>query len=76
MRESQRRSGGGKVHRLPRAAASSVSGAAPSAEAPGETAGEVAEEGTHQSLAQQPGGLYARLNNLQAAPNGPLSIQE
>ncbi len=39
-------------------------------------AGEVAEEGTHQSLAQQPGGLYARLNNLQAAPNGPLSIQE
>jgi len=38
--------------------------------------GEVAEEGTHQSLAQQPGGLYARLNNLQAAPNGQHSIQE
>ena len=39
-------------------------------------AGEVAEQGTHQSLAQQPGGLYARLNNLQAAPNGQHSIQE
>ncbi|MFN3718224.1 MAG: ABC transporter ATP-binding protein [Rhizobium rhizophilum] len=39
-------------------------------------AGEVAEEGTHESLAQQPGGLYARLNNLQAAPNGLHSIQE
>lgn len=39
-------------------------------------AGEVAEEGTHESLAQQPGGLYARLNNLQAASNGPHNIQE
>ncbi|MBX9469738.1 MAG: ABC transporter ATP-binding protein/permease [Rhizobium sp.] len=39
-------------------------------------AGEVAEEGTHESLAQQPGGLYARLNNLQTAPNGLHSIQE
>lgn len=39
-------------------------------------AGEVAEEGTHESLARQPGGLYARLNNLQAAPNGQHSIQE
>lgn len=38
--------------------------------------GEVAEEGTHESLAQQPGGLYARLNNLQAAPNGQHSSQE
>lgn len=38
--------------------------------------GEVAEEGTHESLAQQPGGLYARLNNLQTAPNGQHSIQE
>ncbi|MDR7028083.1 ABC transporter ATP-binding protein [Rhizobium rosettiformans] len=39
-------------------------------------AGQAVEEGTHQSLAQQPGGLYARLNNLQAAPNGLLSSQE
>lgn len=38
--------------------------------------GEVAEEGTHESLAQQPGGLYARLNNLQAPPNGQHSSQE
>lgn len=38
--------------------------------------GQAVEEGTHESLAQQPGGLYARLNNLQAAPTGPLSSQE
>lgn len=38
--------------------------------------GQAVEEGTHESLAQQPGGLYARLNNLQAAPNGLLSSQE
>jgi ATP-binding cassette subfamily B protein len=38
--------------------------------------GQVAEEGTHESLAQQPGGLYARLNNLQAASNGQHSSQE
>jgi len=38
--------------------------------------GEVVEEGTHESLAQQAGGLYARLNNLQAAPNGQHSSQE
>ncbi|THV24090.1 ABC transporter ATP-binding protein [Peteryoungia ipomoeae] len=37
-------------------------------------AGQVVEQGTHESLAQQSGGLYARLNNLQAAPNGPISI--
>lgn len=38
--------------------------------------GQAVEEGTHESLAQQPGGLYARLNNLQAAPNGQHSSQE
>ena len=38
--------------------------------------GEVVEEGTHESLAQRQGGLYARLNNLQAAPNGLLISQE
>lgn len=38
--------------------------------------GQAVEEGTHESLAQQPGGLYARLNNLQAAPTGPLSSQD
>ncbi len=63
VRESQRRSGGGKVHRLPRAAASSVSGAAPSAEAPGETAGEVAEEGAaparKRRRRRKPGGRSA-----------------
>ncbi|MBN9029780.1 MAG: ABC transporter ATP-binding protein [Rhizobiales bacterium] len=30
--------------------------------------GRVAEEGTHESLAKRGGGLYARLNNLQAPP--------
>lgn len=38
--------------------------------------GRAVEEGTHESLAQQPGGLYARLNNLQAASNGQHSSQE
>ncbi|MCP8896680.1 ABC transporter ATP-binding protein/permease [Shinella daejeonensis] len=35
--------------------------------------GRVAEEGTHEALASRPGGLYARLNNLQdpAATPGP-----
>ncbi|MDH4440125.1 MAG: ABC transporter ATP-binding protein [Rhizobium sp.] len=38
--------------------------------------GRVAEEGTHESLAQRPSGLYARLNNLQAVPNGRDVLQE
>ena len=33
--------------------------------------GLVVEEGTHESLAKQPGGLYARLNSLQSAPAEP-----
>lgn len=37
-------------------------------------AGQVVEEGTHESLARQSGGLYARLNNLQAAPNSLTAI--
>ncbi|TPP09331.1 ABC transporter ATP-binding protein [Rhizobium glycinendophyticum] len=39
-------------------------------------AGRVVEEGTHQSLAQRPSGLYARLHNLQAAHNGRDVFQE
>ncbi|MCM2397110.1 ABC transporter ATP-binding protein/permease [Rhizobium sp. S95] len=35
--------------------------------------GRIAEEGTHESLAQRPDGLYARLNNLQPAPQNDLS---
>ncbi len=35
--------------------------------------GRVAEEGTHESLAQRPDGLYARLNNLQPAAKSDLS---
>ncbi|WP_413813651.1 ABC transporter ATP-binding protein [Rhizobium sp. Root274] len=39
-------------------------------------AGRVVEEGTHQSLAQRPSGLYARLHNLQAAHGGSDVLQE
>ncbi len=39
-------------------------------------AGRVVEEGTHESLAQRPGGLYARLHNLQAGSNGRDILQE
>ncbi|RKE78124.1 ABC transporter ATP-binding protein [Rhizobium sp. AG855] len=39
-------------------------------------AGQVVEEGTHESLAQRPSGLYARLNNLQAVPNGRDTLQD
>lgn len=35
--------------------------------------GRIAEEGTHESLAQRPDGLYARLNNLQPTPQNDLS---
>ncbi len=35
--------------------------------------GRIAEEGTHESLAQRPDGLYARLNNLQPAAQNDLS---
>ncbi len=35
--------------------------------------GRIAEEGTHESLAQRPDGLYARLNNLQPAAQNNLS---
>ncbi|KPF44406.1 ABC transporter ATP-binding protein [Rhizobium sp. AAP43] len=33
-------------------------------------AGQVVEQGTHESLAKQSGGLYARLNNLQTVSGG------
>ncbi len=36
--------------------------------------GLVVEEGTHESLAKQPGGLYARLNSLQSAPAEPETL--
>ncbi|PYB70257.1 ABC transporter ATP-binding protein [Rhizobium wuzhouense] len=39
-------------------------------------AGQVVEEGTHESLAQRPSGLYARLNNLQAVPSGRDTLQD
>ncbi len=39
-------------------------------------AGKVVEEGTHSSLAQRPGGLYARLHNLQAAHHGQDALQD
>jgi ATP-binding cassette, subfamily B, bacterial MsbA len=39
-------------------------------------AGKVVEEGTHASLAQRPGGHYARLHNLQAAHHGQDALQD
>jgi ATP-binding cassette, subfamily B, bacterial MsbA len=38
--------------------------------------GRVVEEGTHESLALRPSGLYARLHNLQAGSNGRDILQE
>lgn len=38
--------------------------------------GRVVEEGTHESLARRPSGLYARLHNLQAGSNGRDILQE
>ncbi|QLF69046.1 ABC transporter ATP-binding protein [Peteryoungia desertarenae] len=38
--------------------------------------GMVVEEGTHESLAQHPGGLYARLNNLQGNASAGETVED